>query len=201
MKLAEIAKQKASNYINNLKTVKDFIITKGAFMANMTDDKKHFYVEITIPLTCNLTNVDNKLYFIYQIALHLSSDDDFKNHLKQMLHINNIQLLNYDVIKDSNTVKITTFVKIPLSDVTQILKNRFDNIYDNVKAEILKYAELGYSQQTISLELQMSDLMPLTGQEAQDLRNYIEEVLKQENILSQVYLYPKADCIDIYYTI
>lgn len=118
-----------------------------------------------------------------------------------MLHINDIQFLNYDVIKDSNTVKITTFVKIPLSDVTQILKNRFDNIYDNVKVEILKYAELGYSQQTISLELQLSDLMPLTGQEAQDLRNYIEKVLKQENILSQVYLYPKADCIDLYYTI
>lgn len=42
MTLAELVKQKVSNYTNNLKTLKDFIITKGTFMANMTDDKNTF---------------------------------------------------------------------------------------------------------------------------------------------------------------
>lgn len=100
---------------------------------------------ITIPLTCDLTNVDNKLNFVYRTALHLYEDEDFKDYLKKTLRISDIQYLNYNVLTNIDTVEITTLIKIPRDNVTKTLKERFDNIYENVKQEILKNAELGCS--------------------------------------------------------
>ena len=78
MNLAELAKQKIDNYTNNLVTLKDFIRTESTFVANPTEDNQYPCVGITIPLTCDLTNVDNKLNFVYRTALHLYEDEDFK---------------------------------------------------------------------------------------------------------------------------
>lgn len=71
MTLAELAKQKIDNYTNNLATLKDFIRTESTFVANPTEDNQYLCVGITIPLTCDLTNVDNKLNFVLQNSTSL----------------------------------------------------------------------------------------------------------------------------------
>lgn len=173
MNLAELAKQKIDNYTNNLVTLKDFIRTESTFVVNPTDDNQYLCVEITIPSTCNLTNVDNKLNFIYRTALHLYEDEDFKDYLKKTLRISDIQFLNYNVLTNIDTVEITALIKMPRDNVTKTLKSRFDGIYENVKEEILKNAELGCSAHTIPVEMKMSDLLPLADHEITELENHI----------------------------
>lgn len=201
MNLAELAKQKIDNYTSNLATLKDFIRTESTFVANPTEDNQYLCVGITIPLTCNLTNVDNKLNFIYRTALHLYEDEDFKDYLKKTLRISNIQFLNYNVLTNIDTVEITALIKMPRDNVTKTLKSRFDSVYENVKEEILKNAELGCSAHTIPADMKMSDLLPLTDHEITELENHIINTLKQEGITTRVNIYPKVNCLDIYYTL
>lgn len=199
MTLAELAKQKIDNYTNNLVTLKDFIRTESIFVANPTDDNQYFCVGITIPLTCNLTNVDNKLNFVYKTALSLYDDNSFKDYLKKTLRISDIQFLNYNVLTNIDTVEITALIKMPRDNVTKTLKSRFDNIYEKVKEEILKNAELGCSAHTIPADMKMSDLLPLADHEITELENHIINTLKQEDITARVNIYPKVNCLDIYY--
>lgn len=201
MKLAELAKQKTDNYTSNLATLKNFIATDGVFVANPTEDNQYLCVGITIPLTCDLINVDNKLNFIYRTALHLYEDEDFKDSLKKTLRISDIQFLKYNVLTNIDTVKITTLIKMPRDNVAKALKSRFDSVYENVKQEILKYAELGCSAHTIPVEMKMSDLLPLTDNEITELENHIINTLKQEGITTRVNIYQRVNCLDIYYTL
>ena len=88
---------------------------------------------------------------------------------------------------------------MPRDNVAKALKSRFDNIYENVKQEILKNAELGCSAHTIPVEMKMSDLLPLTDHEITKLENHIINTLKQEGITARVNIYSKVNCLDIYY--
>ena len=84
---------------------------------------------------------------------------------------------------------------MPRDNVTKTLKSRFDNVYENVKQEIIKYAELGCSAHTIPVEMKMSDLLPLTDHEITELENHIINTLNT----TRVNIYPKVNCLDIYY--
>ena len=116
--------------------------------------------------------------------------------LKKTLRISDIQFLNYNVLTNIDTVEITALIKMPRDNVTKTLKSRFDNIYEKVKEEILKNAEPGCS---IPVEMKMSDLLPLADHETTGLENHIINTLKQEDITARVNIYPKVNCLDIYY--